>query len=174
MGDFSKLAIRIKELRSSSKMTQKEFAEMIGCTAATLSAYENNLKRPSFEIIKSIAEKCNVSIDWLCGISEQKSNDSNFQTYGDIANILFKLEKVAGLRLSFPNNPEISELSNELGWRCVIFHDSVINNFLNEWNDMQEMLNSSLKSETKDKFYDLWVKDKMNELSKIQLPDKSK
>ena len=65
MGDFSVLAVRIKELRTSMKMTQKEFSAFVGCTAATLSAYENGSKSPSLEIIKGVAEKCHVSIDWL-------------------------------------------------------------------------------------------------------------
>lgn len=69
MGDFSVLAVRIKELRKIMKMTQKEFSAFVGCTAATLSAYENGSKSPSLEIIKGIAEKCHISIDWQGRIS---------------------------------------------------------------------------------------------------------
>ncbi len=51
MGDFSVLAVRIKELRKSVTMTQKEFSAFVGCTAATLSAYENGSKSPDRESV---------------------------------------------------------------------------------------------------------------------------
>ena len=65
-------------------MTQKEFSAFVGCTAATLSAYENGSKSPSLEIIKGIAEKCNVSIDWLCGLSEKMNTSDEIKTYSDV------------------------------------------------------------------------------------------
>ncbi len=85
MGNFSTLANRLKTLRISLNMTQKDFAEFVGCTAATLSAYENNSKNPSLDIIKGIAEQCHVSIDWLCGLSEKQSEKPNIRNYEDIA-----------------------------------------------------------------------------------------
>ncbi len=85
MGDFSALAVRIKELRESFRMTQKEFSAFVGCTAATLSAYENGSKSPSLEIIKGIAEKCNVSIDWLCGLTDKKELKPQIKNYKDVA-----------------------------------------------------------------------------------------
>ena len=90
MGDFSVLAIRIKKLRTSMKMTQKEFSAFVGCTAATLSAYENGSKSPSLEIIKEIAEKCHISIDWICGLSDRQYIVKNsIWTYSDIIEFCF-------------------------------------------------------------------------------------
>lgn len=63
---------RLKSLRLELNMTQKEFAERIGVTAAALSAYENNQKNPSIAVAKRISEKFNISLDWLCGLNEQK------------------------------------------------------------------------------------------------------
>ena len=90
MGDFSVLAVRIKELRKIMKMTQKEFSAFVGCTAATLSAYENGSKSPSLEIIKGIAEKCHISIDWLCGLSDKMKNSNEPETYADIIDLLVR------------------------------------------------------------------------------------
>lgn len=85
MGDFSILAKRIKKLRTALNMTQKEFSAFVGCTAATLSAYENGSKSPSLEIVKGIAEKCDVSIDWLCGLSNNRHTVSEYiWTYADV------------------------------------------------------------------------------------------
>lgn len=94
MGDFSVLAVRIKELRTSMKMTQKEFSAIVGCTPATLSAYENGSKSPSLEIIKGIAEKCNVSIDWLCGLTNEMTSEDEIKTYADLIRIFLKIQKL--------------------------------------------------------------------------------
>ncbi len=57
---------RLKELRTGLDLTQKEFAQKIGLSAASIIAYERNEKKPSFDVLISIAEQFNVSLDWLC------------------------------------------------------------------------------------------------------------
>lgn len=42
--DLQIFSERLKQLRNSLNITQKEFAKKIGVTAAALSAYENNQK----------------------------------------------------------------------------------------------------------------------------------
>lgn len=78
-------AIRLKEIRLEIGKTQKEFANMVESTSATISAYENATKNPSLEIVINIAEKCNISIDWLCGLSEEKELKPEINNYKDIA-----------------------------------------------------------------------------------------
>lgn len=86
MGDkeLQIFADRLKELRSKKNITQKEFAEKIGVTAAALSAYENNGKNPSVAVAKRIAESFHVSIDWLCGLTEKENYGKTLWTYSDI------------------------------------------------------------------------------------------
>ena len=62
MGDIELqiFADRLKELRLRRNLTQKDFAEKIGVTAAALSAYENNLKNPSVAVAKRIADASHV------------------------------------------------------------------------------------------------------------------
>lgn len=76
---------RLKELRMQTQKTQKEFADMVESTAATISAYENATKNPSLEIVMNIAEKCNISINWLCGLSNEKNLKPEITSYKDIA-----------------------------------------------------------------------------------------
>lgn len=78
-------AIRLKEIRLEMGKTQKEFANVVESTSATISAYENATKNPSLEIVINIAEKCNISIDWLCGLSEEKGLKPEINNYRDIA-----------------------------------------------------------------------------------------
>lgn len=93
MGDFSILGTRIKHLRTELNKTQREFASIVGCTAATLSAYENGSKNPSLDIVKNIAEKCGVTMDWLCGLANNnESSSSEITTYSDFISIILKLK----------------------------------------------------------------------------------
>lgn len=92
MGDFSILGTRIKHLRTELNKTQREFASIVGCTAATLSAYENGSKNPSLDIVKNIAEKCGVTIDWLCGLTNNEDSSSEVATYSDFISIMLQLK----------------------------------------------------------------------------------
>lgn len=158
MGNFSILAIRIKELRKSLKMTQKEFSEFVGCTAATLSAYENDSKSPSLEIIKGIAEKCNISIDWLCGLSDSMSNSDEYKTYKDLATALIDIDYYAGIVFSTDKDDKYDN--------SIYFDDPIINDFIAEW--FQATLirdNRKLNKKMAASMYESWKKDKLEELS---------
>lgn len=79
---------RLKTLRSENmRMTQKEFSAFLKIPQPTLSAYESGKNKPTIDVVINIAKKCNVSIDWLCGI-EKKSNISNM---GDLISTFFDL-----------------------------------------------------------------------------------
>ena len=60
------LCSRLKELRSSLNLTQKEFAEQVGASTVSISSYEIGAKTPSLEMLLSIAKTFHVSLDWLC------------------------------------------------------------------------------------------------------------
>lgn len=61
------LGERIKEYRTSMKMTQADFACRMGVTGASVSAYENGTRLPSYDILIRIANILGVSTDSLLG-----------------------------------------------------------------------------------------------------------
>lgn len=77
-------SLRIKELRTIYHQTQSEFADFIGTTQSALSGYENGDRTPSYEILLAIAKKCNVSIDWLCGLSDKMALDDRITKYKEL------------------------------------------------------------------------------------------
>lgn len=85
MKSIETFATRLKIVRLKTEKNQKDFANMVQSTAATISAYENATKNPSLEIVMNIAEKCNISIDWLCGLSEDMEVKPEIKNYKDIA-----------------------------------------------------------------------------------------
>ena len=80
--------IRLKNLRQViMKQTQKEFSDFIGIPQSTLSTYESGRNKPTLEMAISIANKCNVSIDWLCG----REKRATIHSLGDLMSILFQI-----------------------------------------------------------------------------------
>lgn len=153
MGDMELqiFADRLKELRQKLNITQKDFAEKIGITAAALSSYENNLKNPSIAVAKRIAEVFNVSIDWLCGLSDRMKSDDTPQTYADVIDLLVKAEK---------------SLHFQVGGEKITVLDSVFRYFMEDWGPMLPLLR---KGTIDNKLYKLWVDDKKKEYADIHL-----
>lgn len=59
---------RFKALRGN--MTQGQFAEKLGISRPTVGLYESGARIPDAEVLRNIAEKCNVTSDWLLGIED--------------------------------------------------------------------------------------------------------
>ena len=57
----------LKEMRISFNYTQKQVASNIGITERNYQRYEANDQRPSFDILISLADFYNISLDYLVG-----------------------------------------------------------------------------------------------------------
>jgi transcriptional regulator with XRE-family HTH domain len=56
---------RIRQVRKRLHYTQKEFAKLLGLTAASISAYETGDALPSVDVLLRLPEIVNVSYDWI-------------------------------------------------------------------------------------------------------------
>jgi len=59
---------KIRLIRSSLRMSQREFAKEIGCSQVMISSYERGIKRPSYEtliLIDQTAKKFKVKVKLL-------------------------------------------------------------------------------------------------------------
>lgn len=101
------LANRIKDARSAKHYTQKDLARLINVKPTTVSGWELGRNEPSIDTLKNIANKLDVSFDYLAGVSD-KEKDSKLtwadlgmpyggevpeelkQTYADLAESYFK------------------------------------------------------------------------------------
>lgn len=145
----------IKELRNNMKMNQADFSKLIGTNQSTLSAYENGDRFPPYETLITIASKCNISLDWLCGLSEKKQSDETVVTYSDLINILLKLKDVNSVSIDFKLQSYSDSFNSYQTLLCEI-DDKHIIEFYNEW---KELLSIRKKSPSGEKLYDLWKKD---------------
>ena len=64
-------ADRLKLTRQKAKLNQKQLSELSGVTAAAISYYESESRSPSIDKAIAIAKALNVSLDWLCGLSDE-------------------------------------------------------------------------------------------------------
>lgn len=63
---------RLNELRGS--MSQAEFGKMCGISRVTVGFYENGERLPDARILAQIAQACNVTSDYLLGLSDLKGD----------------------------------------------------------------------------------------------------
>lgn len=154
MGELEIFANRIKQLRKSLAMTQKDFSEYIGVKQQTLSGYERGIMKPPLDIAKNIAEKCNTSIDWLCGLSTKINYDDSIKTYGDAIKLLFKLEEKLDMNVSI-DAIEFTLSDEPVGFAYSInFGNHKMKEFISEWEKMKELHD---KSSIDDDLYNLWI-----------------
>lgn len=167
MGDLELqvFADRLKEYRTKMGITQKDFAEKIGITAAALSAYENNVKNPSISVAKRIADTFGISIDWLCGLSSCINIDEQPTTYADLLRLIIK---ISNTEMEFdkwdvifvdPNN-------GNPAYGILRTDNRVISYFFDEWRKMYDLFNEHIIDEH---LYTLWLNDKLKQYENYSL-----
>ena len=60
-------------------MTLEQFAKKLGMSRATVGFYAAGQRIPDALGLKKIAEKCNVSADWLLGLTNIQTNDTDLR-----------------------------------------------------------------------------------------------
>jgi transcriptional regulator with XRE-family HTH domain len=75
-------AKRLKELRKSKKMSQKELADILSVSPSTIGMYEQGRRKPDSDLLKILAKYFDVSIDYLLGNSDNPipNNESTIVT----------------------------------------------------------------------------------------------
>lgn len=75
---------RIKSLRKRDNMTQAQLAQKLGVTKSVISAYENDLRLPSYDILINISKTFHVTSDYLLGIENKQTIDFSGLTQTEI------------------------------------------------------------------------------------------
>jgi len=73
MVDF---ADKLKTLRTSKALSQGNLAKKLNITKSMISAYENSVRLPSYDVLTKIALFFNVSIDYLFGFDKRQFLDT--------------------------------------------------------------------------------------------------
>ncbi|GGC97475.1 hypothetical protein GCM10007216_30310 [Thalassobacillus devorans] len=87
------LSQRLKYSRKTKGLTQNELANKIKTTKGTISNYENGYSTPSNEMLISLANALDVSVDYLLGRSETTVNETKENEYNTINEINELMDK---------------------------------------------------------------------------------
>lgn len=163
MDDKNIFSERLKELLHSNDMTQTELSDSLGISSSMLSYYIRGIKQPSVNIIKLIAKKFNVSIDWLLGLEEPK--DTELKTYADMIKLLIPL-----LNCSNIWDIELNKLDgpfNYTPFEGLVTADRELLQFLDDYEKMKDLVNKN--SVPKDLF-NTWINNRLEIYSYMNLP----
>ena len=71
----------IRKLRTERGLSQTELAKRLGVNKSIISAYENQERLPSLNMLAKLSYQFNVSMEYLLGVSRNKTVDvSNLTT----------------------------------------------------------------------------------------------
>lgn len=79
------LARRLRQLRTSQKMTQQQLGDRIGVAKSVVSYYESGDRCPSYDVLIRIAKVFHTSTDHLLGVSQDAIVDVTGLSDEDIA-----------------------------------------------------------------------------------------
>lgn len=154
----SNLSTRIKELRTNKKLTQKELAEALNISTVSVSSYETGAKTPSLDMIINISQQYNVSIDWLCGLSDKMTLDNHITTYKELFRLFIT---VLDARYENKENiPIIDTIDTETSAVCLTLHDDKnFQNFFSKWCDIFKL---HCEGTIDDDLYQMWIEKQLD------------
>ena len=76
---------KLRQLRSLKGLSQDHLASRLGITKSMISAYENSVRLPSYDVLIRIALFFHVSIDYFFGFDKRKFLDVSDLTETQIA-----------------------------------------------------------------------------------------
>lgn len=114
--DFYDLGALIKKLRIEKKMTQKQLADRLGVSEATVCKYESNFFSPPLDKMRSLASIFNVSMDTLFGMRQQGtvSVQGLSEPQIDTVRALIEAYRVRNARPGRPPTPEQMEVLGKI------------------------------------------------------------
>lgn len=108
---------RIRKMRIEKGFaTQEEFANIVGVSRVTMNYYENDERKPDYEIFGKIAEALGVSCEYLLGNTETpyKENEATVKKLGLSDRAIKILEQVVNKKIDGISSATVNRLfSNE-------------------------------------------------------------
>lgn len=83
--------MKLKELRESKNLTQRQVAKDLGFVSQTYNRYELETSEPNIETLKKIAKYFNVSLDELCGYDISESKREEIKKFSNVKNKCYNI-----------------------------------------------------------------------------------
>ncbi len=136
-------AERMREARLKADLSQAELSRRTKIAAATLSTYEStdNPKNPPIDKAIAIARELNVSLDWLCGLSDKGDNTSNEITLDDVMEAIMLLASLNQVSFStikrYVDDFQYSEIP------AIVMDSLILKNFIVEYQKISEFIETT-------------------------------
>lgn len=102
------LSEQIKEYRKKHKITQSEFAKLIGISRTYLSDLENGRAKGNLKVLLKLSSNTNTSLkDWIDEENDEKSIEDNYNLYSVLDTFIENLISLDGI------NKETGKISEE-------------------------------------------------------------
>lgn len=85
---------RLKTLRIKKKLTQQQLADLLGLTKSVISAYENGLRYPAYDVLIKIARIFKVSTDFLLGVEIKREIDTSGLTDEQVKALIVLIDTI--------------------------------------------------------------------------------
>lgn len=72
-------AERLRALREEKGIKRQQLADDLGITRASLEYYEKGKRKPNIEMIAKIANRFNISVDYLLGITDIRTTEKGLR-----------------------------------------------------------------------------------------------
>lgn len=79
------LSTRLRQLRLDKRLRQEQVALLIGVSKGAISAYETDIRQPSYDVLIRLANLYRVSTDYLLGRTDDRTLDISGLTAHEVA-----------------------------------------------------------------------------------------
>lgn len=79
------LSTRLRQLRQDKHLRQEQVAILVGVSKGAISAYENDIRQPSYDVLIRLANLYRVTTDYLLGRTDDRTIDVSGLTAQEIA-----------------------------------------------------------------------------------------
>jgi transcriptional regulator with XRE-family HTH domain len=69
------LSTRLRQLRTDKRLRQNQVARLVGVSKGAISAYETDIRLPSYDVLIRLANLYRVSTDYLLGRTDDRTLD---------------------------------------------------------------------------------------------------
>lgn len=91
---YNDITKRFKQIRKDNNLTQKEMAEIIGLSAPAVSAIEQGLYTPNFDVMRIIKKKFKIDYEYLIDGEDREEIKNLRQENAKLKEELTRLTKV--------------------------------------------------------------------------------
>ena len=84
----------MKTLRIKKKLTQQQLADLLGLTKSVISAYENGLRYPAYDVLIKISRIFKVSTDFLLGVEIKREIDTSGLTDEQVEALIVLIDTI--------------------------------------------------------------------------------